>query len=424
MPPDLERIARIAKVLIQAAFASRDVQRHLRDLNSPRLWTVEGVSRNLPCRVEWEHAVVIGGVGESLAAARHKNWGEFIGVLPLEPTDSVHWCRLLYVYKESSPYNRRVEQRKSLKRLLGRRHRKLVTEASRSTKKEAVRRTAKTPIVDEQRFILSTRDTGHRSTASAVAELVDNSVQAGATWIRIFVNQDGIGVERRVQQLAVLDNGCGVDAVTLTTALRFGGSSRFDDRSGPGRFGMGLPNCSVSQANRTAASADPGSRSTENGWLPISNVPAQAGASRQLPGCSTADTPSSRCSSPPGSWGSSFRMTFDPQKTLTLPVISCTPSWPKRSRADATSCSIRSQVAAPNRSSLYEVIRILGKDIKAFLEKTRIRPRDGGQGAPSPSQTEAGKPFRKLNADRLLAAWQRQDADPDQPGERSARPSE
>jgi hypothetical protein len=110
-------------------------------------------------------------------------------------------------------------------------------------------RTKSTPLVDEQRFILSTRDTGYRSTASAVAELVDNSVQAGATWIRIFVNQDGIGVERRVQ-LAVLDNGCGMNEETLTTALRFGGSSRFDDRSGPGRFGMGLPNCSVSQAMR------------------------------------------------------------------------------------------------------------------------------------------------------------------------------
>lgn len=107
----------------------------------------------------------------------------------------------------------------------------------------------RTPFVDEQRFILSTRDTGYRSTASAVAELVDNSVQAEATWIRIFVIQTGTGVDRRVQ-LAVLDNGCGMDAKTLTTALRFGGSTRFDDRSGPGRFGMGLPNCSVSQAMR------------------------------------------------------------------------------------------------------------------------------------------------------------------------------
>jgi hypothetical protein len=80
--------------------------------------------------------VVIGGIGESLAAARHKNWGSFIGVFPLQPDDPVHWCRLLYLYKASSLYNRRVEQRKALKRILGRKHRKLVTQAMVRTKKE------------------------------------------------------------------------------------------------------------------------------------------------------------------------------------------------------------------------------------------------------------------------------------------------
>jgi hypothetical protein len=98
-------------------------------------------------------------------------------------------------------------------------------------------------------FIISTRDTGYRSTSSAVAELVDNAIQAGATRIRILLNQEGVGVERQIQ-VAVLDNGCGMDPKTLAVALRFGGTTHFDDRSGPGRFGMGLPNSSVSQAKR------------------------------------------------------------------------------------------------------------------------------------------------------------------------------
>jgi hypothetical protein len=46
--------------------------------------------------------------------------------------------------------------------------------------------------------------------------------------------------------LSVLDNGCGMDPTTLRQALRFGGSSRFNDRSGLGRFGIGLPNSSLS----------------------------------------------------------------------------------------------------------------------------------------------------------------------------------
>jgi hypothetical protein len=139
-PADLERMARIANALIDAALANQDIQGHLRDLTPPRLWTLEGIRCHPPCRVEWEHVTVIGGVGESLAAARHKNWGRFLGVQPLRPDDPVHWCRILYLYKTTSPYNRRVEQRKALKRILGRKHRKLVTFASRSTKREFLAR--------------------------------------------------------------------------------------------------------------------------------------------------------------------------------------------------------------------------------------------------------------------------------------------
>lgn len=103
----------------------------------------------------------------------------------------------------------------------------------------------KYPIVLSETFIEATRDTGYRSTAAAVAELVDNSIQASAKKVRIFVNEtneaDGVMV-------SVMDDGSGMDASTLRMALQFGGSNRFADRSGLGRFGMGLPNASVSQA--------------------------------------------------------------------------------------------------------------------------------------------------------------------------------
>lgn len=41
-----------------------------------------------------------------------------------------------------------------------------------------------------------------------------------------------------------------MEAELLRRALRFGDTSRFDDRTGLGRFGMGLPNASVSQCKR------------------------------------------------------------------------------------------------------------------------------------------------------------------------------
>lgn len=103
-------------------------------------------------------------------------------------------------------------------------------------------------IIVLDKFVQATRDSGYKGTTSAISEIVDNSLQAGARniWIAITSSDDPqhpIGV-------AILDDGSGMDRQTLRQALRFGGSSRFNDRAGMGRFGMGLPNSSLSQARR------------------------------------------------------------------------------------------------------------------------------------------------------------------------------
>jgi len=97
-------------------------------------------------------------------------------------------------------------------------------------------------------FLQATRDSGYKGTGHAIAELVDNSIQAKATGIHIFLesddsNPDGITVY-------IYDNGVGMNREALALAPQFGGSTRFDDRSGIGRFGMGLPNASISQCMR------------------------------------------------------------------------------------------------------------------------------------------------------------------------------
>jgi hypothetical protein len=102
-------------------------------------------------------------------------------------------------------------------------------------------------IVALDKFILSTRDSGYKSTSSAVAELLDNALQAGATRIRISIEASDAmsGTDVRIQ---IADDGIGMDRHTLVQAMRFGGSGRYNDRSGLGRFGMGLPNASLGQA--------------------------------------------------------------------------------------------------------------------------------------------------------------------------------
>ena len=104
-------------------------------------------------------------------------------------------------------------------------------------------------IIAIDRFILATRDSGYKGTESAVAELVDNALQAGARNVTINVAVHSENSDCPLQ-ISVLDDGCGMDKRTLRQALRFGGTSRFNDRSGLGRYGMGLPNSSLSQARR------------------------------------------------------------------------------------------------------------------------------------------------------------------------------
>jgi hypothetical protein len=103
-------------------------------------------------------------------------------------------------------------------------------------------------IIVLDKFILATRDSGYKGTESALAELVDNSLQAGARRVAIAISAEEAG--QHPVRVAVLDDGCGMGRARLRQALRFGGSSRFNDREGLGRYGMGLPNSSLSQARR------------------------------------------------------------------------------------------------------------------------------------------------------------------------------
>lgn len=113
----------------------------------------------------------------------------------------------------------------------------------------AVTETDPSSIIAVDKFILATRDSGYKGTESAIAELVDNALQAGARYVTIDITMTTDDAVHPLR-ISVLDDGCGMDRKTLRQALRFGGSSRFNDRSGLGRYGMGLPNSSLSQARR------------------------------------------------------------------------------------------------------------------------------------------------------------------------------
>jgi len=94
------------------------------------------------------------------------------------------------------------------------------------------------------------------SPENGMGEVVDNSVEAGATRIDVKITratQRGKGKPKTaIHEIAVIDNGCGMDADILSKCLALGESVRPTNSSkmGIGRFGVGMTLGSISLARR------------------------------------------------------------------------------------------------------------------------------------------------------------------------------
>ena len=106
-------------------------------------------------------------------------------------------------------------------------------------------------IFDTEKTVEAMRDSGYKSPTHAIAELIDNSIEADASSIEIFglSRWEASTGRMTLEEIAVLDNGSGMDSRTLREALRYGSGTR-RHRQGIGRFGIGLPNSSMSQATQ------------------------------------------------------------------------------------------------------------------------------------------------------------------------------
>lgn len=117
-------------------------------------------------------------------------------------------------------------------------------------------RAKEAPLLSGVQTVESIRDTGYKGPDYALAELIDNSFQWGDanTVLLVIVQRTVKGRKRATKQadeIWVIDDGKGMTDEALNLALSFGGSGNYNDRSGIGRFGMGLPQASVSQCKRT-----------------------------------------------------------------------------------------------------------------------------------------------------------------------------
>lgn len=95
-------------------------------------------------------------------------------------------------------------------------------------------------LPDAERIMSSLRDTGYTFPA-AIADLVDNSIAASATDIKIHINMDLGGAI----QVSVADNGSGMDKNKLLDAMKYG-APREKNSTNLGKFGLGLKTASTS----------------------------------------------------------------------------------------------------------------------------------------------------------------------------------
>lgn len=87
---------------------------------------------------------------------------------------------------------------------------------------------------------------------SAYGEVIDNSIQANASKIKIsFIEkQDRYARQKQMGEVYFADNGEGMTTSILRKCLKLGYSTRKNDRKGIGRFGVGMTSGAINQCKR------------------------------------------------------------------------------------------------------------------------------------------------------------------------------
>jgi hypothetical protein len=104
---------------------------------------------------------------------------------------------------------------------------------------------------DPERMIEGLRDTGYEFN-TAVADIVDNSVAANATHVRLWLDADLRGEVR----LLIVDNGDGMDRTGLINAMQYGSKAR-PSAASLGKYGLGLKTASTAFCKRLSVVSRP-----------------------------------------------------------------------------------------------------------------------------------------------------------------------
>ncbi|MEH2013728.1 ATP-binding protein [Nostoc sp.] len=114
-------------------------------------------------------------------------------------------------------------------------------------------------LIEVDKTLESMRDSGF-DLATASGEVVDNSYEANATVVRIYAVEKNASTQSKgkskakqsktIESIIFADNGNGISYEVLPNALKLGFSTRYNQRNGLGRFGVGMKLAAISQARR------------------------------------------------------------------------------------------------------------------------------------------------------------------------------
>lgn len=131
-------------------------------------------------------------------------------------------------------------------------------------------------------FVRSIRQSGYLNTATALFELIDNSIEARARTVHIVFGFSDASAAKPTS-IAVIDDGHGMDPAMLRIALAWGGTHRENGRAGLGRFGYGLPTSCVSQGRKFSVYSHVDGHSLHRASLDIEILGAARAGSPKLP---------------------------------------------------------------------------------------------------------------------------------------------
>lgn len=101
--------------------------------------------------------------------------------------------------------------------------------------------------------ILDLQNNGYKNSVYAIAEIIDNSIQANSEKIDVIIINDTLRHSSNIRDIYIIDNGEGMGKAVFEKALMMNSGTRGSAKSGLGKYGQGLPNASISQTKRVEA---------------------------------------------------------------------------------------------------------------------------------------------------------------------------